>query len=41
MKILKNENIEEMCGEDGPLCVLLGGEIYCYEAGWDAIKFFY
>ncbi len=35
-----SENIEEMCGEDGPLYVLLGGEIYLYEAGWDAIKLF-
>jgi hypothetical protein len=26
-------DIDEMCGEDGPVFELLGGEIYVYEAG--------
>jgi len=32
-------DLEDMCGEDGPLCELLGGEIYVYEAG-DAVQLF-
>ena len=32
-------DIEEMCGEDGPLYELLGGEIFVYEAGDQAMLF--